>query len=257
MTAMASQQSTKFNAMDLETKQIISGLTELRKSMENDSRVQRVALAHLLSRQEVVVQVNAETRTTINVHSTGGWDPACERSISQACDAARINEKRLRQAVSSAILDSLCFPMIAQRFDDVTEAHHDTFQWIFQRSDETAGEKLWDNFAEWLETGDGLYWINGKAGSGKSTLLKLVSRHAATIERLSAWKGDFELFTASFFFWSSGTMLQRSQEGMLRSLLHDILLKIPQLIPIVFPTHWASVYLQKLELPDSRPVCIT
>ncbi|KAH8886346.1 hypothetical protein GQ53DRAFT_750618 [Thozetella sp. PMI_491] len=47
---------------------------------------------------------------------------------------------------------------------------------------------------------------------------------------LRAWSKDRELVVASFFFWNSGTKLQKSQEGLLRSLLFEILRLCPKLI---------------------------
>lgn len=38
----------------------------------------------------------------------------------------------------------------------------------------------WNDFVAWLEEGDGLYWIAGKAGSGKSTLMKYIASHPST-----------------------------------------------------------------------------
>lgn len=251
---MASQQSAKFNSLDQETKQIIAGLTELKFSIEADQKLQRRALARLLSRQEVVVQLNS-TRTVITIHDTkASTDSMNDQAILQACDYSKSEETLLRNSTSSTIIDSLCFSSITQRLDEVTEAHYDTFQWIFQHPYEDVQGRQWDDFVEWLESGDGLYWINGKAGSGKSTLLKLVAGHPMTKKHLSAWKGDHELFTASFFFWNSGTMLQRSQEGMLRSLLYDILSRLPQLTPCLFPAQWADMYFQRTANPDSKPV---
>jgi hypothetical protein len=46
------------------------------------------------------------------------------------------------------------------------------------------------------------------------------------------------LITASFFFWSAGTLLQKSQEGLLRSFLHEVLQKHRSLIEEVFPSEW-------------------
>lgn len=40
---------------------------------------------------------------------------------------------------------------------------------------------------------------------------------------------------ASYFFWINGTQLQRSQEGLLRSLLSEILTERPDLAEIAFP----------------------
>jgi hypothetical protein len=52
-------------------------------------------------------------------------------------------------------------------YEEILPAHKSTFEWVF-RSPETKAP--WSNFAKWLETGSGIYWMNGKAGPGKSTL---------------------------------------------------------------------------------------
>jgi hypothetical protein len=51
---------------------------------------------------------------------------------------------------------------------------------------------------------------------------------------------------ATFFFWNSGSLEQRSQSGMLRSLLFQILSQQPDLIPITFPEVWAIQYTKAL-----------
>ncbi len=92
-----------------------------------------------------------------------------------------------------------------------------TFQCIF--SEPIVSDKPWDNFVQWLRGGSERYRINEKAGSGKSTLEKYISSHHETRGALTSWAGDQELITASFFFWNTGTTLQKSQMGLLRSLL--------------------------------------
>jgi hypothetical protein len=62
------------------------------------------------------------------------------------------------------ILDDLFFPALRARQEELKEAHKQTFQWIFDRTG--AALRPWSNFAEWLEGGQAIYWINGKAGSG-------------------------------------------------------------------------------------------
>ena len=47
----------------------------------------------------------------------------------------------------------------------------------------------------------------------------------------------------SFFFWNSGSEIQMSQPGLLRSVLHQILSKRPSLIPVVFPARLESCIL--------------
>jgi hypothetical protein len=48
--------------------------------------------------------------------------------------------------------------------------------------------------------------------------------------------------TAPFFFWSSGTEMQKSCEGLLRSLLFRALAQFPCLIPVCFRSQWSSYY---------------
>lgn len=132
------------------------------------------------------------------------------------------------------VLDSIYFRQITERVDEVATAHGETFQWIYR--DPISGQKPWDNFPQWLEEGAGCYWISGKAGSGKSTLMKFIQRDERTQQRLQAWAGRRRLLTASFFFWNVGTSLQKSQSGLLRSLLFDILDKNKYLIPSVLST---------------------
>jgi hypothetical protein len=71
------------------------------------------------------------------------------------------------QTVEIRLLRSLRFPLMDDRHFEIPEAHERTFRWIFEPSEETHRE--WSNFVEWLERGDGLYWINGKAGASKAS----------------------------------------------------------------------------------------
>jgi hypothetical protein len=135
--------------------------------------------------------------------------------------------------VKNSVLDCLRFRQIVDRYENVKDAHEETFQWVF--SDPVERGKAWFNFVDWLENYAGCYWIQGKPGSGKSTLLKAIIRDTRTLQHLKRWAGSFSLLTTSFFFWYLGTPLQKSQEGLLRALLYDILLKAPRLIGEVMP----------------------
>lgn len=135
--------------------------------------------------------------------------------------------------VQEKILNCLYFRQISDRIETVAEVHRNTCKWIY--SDPEATQKPWSNFAEWLRQGQGCYWINGKAGSGKSTLMKFIHHDPRTKSALSTWASGHELVTASFFFWNLGSTLQKSQGGLLRSLLHDILDRHRHLIATVFP----------------------
>lgn len=94
---------------------------------------------------------------------------------------------------------------------------------------------------DWLIDGHGVFHVSGKAGSGKSTLMKLISNHPRTTEYLQQWAGQKTLVVASFFFWSSGTELQMSLQGLYRSILFLVLRQCPELIPEIFPRQWETL----------------
>jgi hypothetical protein len=77
-------------------------------------------------------------------------------------------------------------------------------------------------FEDWLENGTGIFWLSGKAGSGKSTLMKFLQHHRRTRELLTVWADTDPLIVASHFFWHSGSYMQKSHEGLLRSLLYQV-----------------------------------
>ncbi|KAL9067261.1 MAG: hypothetical protein Q9157_006871 [Trypethelium eluteriae] len=91
-------------------------------------------------------------------------------------------------------------------------------------------------YLEWLQqsgTEGGVFWIGGKAGSGKSTLMKFIYNHPETKRALDQWAQGYKIVIASFFFWHAGTILQKSQEGLMQSLLFEIFRKCPEVIPEV------------------------
>ncbi|KAI8664535.1 NACHT domain-containing protein [Fusarium keratoplasticum] len=92
----------------------------------------------------------------------------------------------------------------------------------------------------WLSKDDGVYWVTGYPGPGKSTFMKYLSHHTKMHQKLVQWAAPKTLVTASFYFWFSGTALQKSQEGLLRSLLFQILRQCPCLIPGVCKSRWSS-----------------
>lgn len=142
----------------------------------------------------------------------------------------RQEEKEYR----TQLLDSLWFAEILSREETIAEAHSETFQWIFDKSGRAV--RPWDNFSAWLENGEGIYWVNGKAGSGKSTLMSFLCQDERTIQALEVWSETKVLLMPKFYFWSSGTTMQKSFEGLLRSLLWQILNELPNTtaLPVTF-----------------------
>ncbi|KAI1740332.1 hypothetical protein F4680DRAFT_116318 [Xylaria scruposa] len=140
----------------------------------------------------------------------------------------QLAEEQALTEANQDFLESLYFSKIKTRQRKIESAHARTFGWIFQPS---------ISFNHWLREGSGTFWVQGKAGSGKSTLMKFICSHSITMKSLHEWAGSKRLVTAEFFFWSAGTRLQKSREGLLRSLLFEILRKCPELIPRVSKSH--------------------
>ncbi|KAK8067801.1 hypothetical protein PG996_006913 [Apiospora saccharicola] len=125
-------------------------------------------------------------------------------------------------------LQSLIFQDIKQHYSDVNPAHEATFKWTFDRN--------YTEFSQWLENGGGYYWVHGLAGSGKSTLMKYLYEHDSTKALLRKWAGKKQLVTANFFFWAMGTRMQKSQLGLLQSLLFQLVRTNLSLAATIFST---------------------
>ena len=139
---------------------------------------------------------------------------------------------------------SLFYPEIFSRQEQIENAFDGvtgSYDWIFDKpptremdtsnqADPRTLAPLWDDFAWWLKSGHGVYWINGKAGSGKSTLMSHICSHKRKLELLQEWSSDRQLLTPSFFFWSSGSDQQKTIDGLLRSLIYQMLTDCRQLV---------------------------
>lgn len=132
------------------------------------------------------------------------------------------------EAFRDRILDDLFFPALKARQEELKEAHKHTFQWIFDSTG--AALRPWSNFTEWLEGDQAIYWINGKAGSGKSTLMNTIFQDRRTVTALEVWSGSRQLLIPTFFFWNTGSGLQKTYVGLLRSLIYQIIRAAPSLL---------------------------
>ncbi|KAL1633548.1 hypothetical protein SLS58_011063 [Diplodia intermedia] len=145
------------------------------------------------------------------------------------------NERRQR------VLRSLCFQSMHERHANIANAHRETFQWVFRTQELLPGDPRSNTaFDEWLRSPHGIYWISGKPGSGKSTLMKYLCDDKNTISLLKEWAAGDTLFTAKFFFWHGGTKMQKSVQGLLQSLLFEILRQKPHWIKTICPSRWSS-----------------
>lgn len=164
-------------------------------------------------------------------------------SIDSQPHIASIAEQKIRRLLTQGrVLDRLWFRWIDDRKANIEDRHFRTLDWAL---DPPNRQLQWDNLAEWLKNGSGLYWLAGKPGSGKSTLMKYLSDHQRAMSLLKEWAGQSELITSQFFFYALGRLEQKSQEGLLRSLLYQTLDKDRDLIDQVLPAMWKEATIAK------------
>ncbi|RSM14201.1 hypothetical protein CDV31_005537 [Fusarium ambrosium] len=138
------------------------------------------------------------------------------------------------------ILNSLDYEDRPKRHSNIPEAHKATFAWALEQDKQGEAQGSSGCFRRWLIGDSKLFWVSGKPGSGKSTFMKFAVDNKETKECLRKWAGHRELILASHFFTIYGTNIQKSLEGLLRSLLHNILEGEPKLIPKLLPNRWAN-----------------
>ena len=149
-------------------------------------------------------------------------------------------------ASEQAILKSLRFKAMHVRHGNIVNAHPETFDWVFDNAHSRENSTI--KFQDWLECQSGLYWIVGKAGSGKSTLMKFLYQDRRTRSLLQKWAAERKLVMAKFFFWNAGTVMQKSQEGLLQSLLYEVLRQCPEFLSKVCSSRWLDY-----EYSDDEP----
>lgn len=115
----------------------------------------------------------------------------------------------------SSILHTLHAPDRDHRLKQIDQRVGNTFDWAFD--DDTI------ELAQWLLKGSGLFWVSGKPGSGKSTFMKYLFQDKRTTELLHASSVGAKLMVVSFFFHHRGNQVQKTFEGLLRSIISQIL----------------------------------
>ena len=113
-------------------------------------------------------------------------------------------------------LDRLKFDQIDARHATIKNAHAKTCKWLLSTS----------QYKEWLDDTKisdhhGFLWLKGKPGTGKSTLMKFAYANGKKIMA--------DAIVISFFFNARGGDLEKSVLGMYRSLLFQLLEKLPDI----------------------------
>ena len=97
-----------------------------------------------------------------------------------------------------------------RRVNDIDDETPHTCNWLLKN----------EKYKTWLARSQALLWIQGKPGAGKSTLLRYAVRQPRQSNDI----------VASFFFSARGAPIQQTSLGMFRSLLHQLLEKIPKML---------------------------
>lgn len=158
---------------------------------------------------------------------------------------------------NSECLSSLENSQTEIRISNVASSYDGTFQWLFDRNAVS--------FSDWLEEDQSvigpsrpIFWINGKPGSGKSTLMKFAMRNNRTLELLrrryhpntASSRSESDWMILGFFFHDRGSHVQKSIEGMLQGVLHQLLSQVPELLPFVYTIYQALVKSQRNPKPE-------
>lgn len=108
---------------------------------------------------------------------------------------------------------------------DNTDAESSTFEWIWivQNSDES--------FSQWLTDNQPVFWIQGKPGSGKSVLMDYLSKDDRVSQLLDISLGPQWIRIWFFFDFRADQGIANSFEGLLRSLLLQIIEVVPGMEP--------------------------
>lgn len=197
--------------------QISAKLASCHISVSNQFKVEVDGAITANEEQHVLTRQHAETTIAAAVH---------ELNISQDQHRSAERRERINQQKHGSFLRSLTFDEINLRKNEVSESHPKTFEWIF----DDVIKRSWDSFSTWLISGEGIYWINGKAGSGKSTLMKFLATNPQTENSLALNFPDSEALIVPYYFWLSGTPLQRSLKGFLCSVLYQLFLDDERLL---------------------------
>lgn len=126
-----------------------------------------------------------------------------------------------------------------KRQADIERAYANTFGWVYEHSDL--------EFISWLRGDGSIFWIRGKPGSGKSTLVKYLHDSEEIALLTKGWNPQTQIICCWFFFYARGSFIQKSFDGLLHSILYQILIEEPRLADMILP-----LYLQSSGIGASR-----
>lgn len=227
------------------------------KYEQGSRQASQLVSSEALQMRETVVRQSGKTEKALRAHVTR-TSAKLERKFGSQIEWGR------RQQRQDRLLQSLKYPGMRERANQVENAHAGTFGWLFADVDdsscsgdeescsdsserlgdqdsrseddwsdidtddeyeEESPEMVWSSFTDWLQSDLSIYWIMGKPGSGKSTLAKFILSDPRTKIALDKWRRG--AIISSHFFWRPGSLLQRSIKGMFCSVIHQLIHSVP------------------------------
>ena len=172
-------------------------------------------------------QIETLRKTVVAADTSGSDDVASDTRMCHPLLFDRVREGvngMLPHIARETFLETLRFGSIDDRHDSIAAAHKQTLQWVLT-PDSYQGVS-WHDYPSWLKSASvssNIYWITGKPGSGKSTLMRYLADSEITEAMLQKWAGPRLIRILRCFFWNPGTPIQKSMEGLLRTLLYQAL----------------------------------
>ncbi|RMJ07286.1 hypothetical protein CDV36_013110 [Fusarium kuroshium] len=111
------------------------------------------------------------------------------------------------------------------------------FPWAFGVDEDEVGDedqmlkyRVRDDFADWLASEGGTFYVRGKPGSGKSILMEYLFSHPTTKRELEKRSNCNKVISLAHFFSTLTGGDQQTLTGLRRTLLHDLIDQHPNFI---------------------------
>jgi hypothetical protein len=200
--------SARFDLLDAQTQRILLAILNSRDDMSRE--ITATVMTKLLCRFQSLNQdehpsARQQAREKIRVERSKTFNRGTIESIVgditaeiEMLDVNQSEEIKLRNDIWKSILAGLKYDTMTTRYEDVVEAHPETFDWVF--CDPVAEQLPWSDFKKRLREDGGVYWLSGKPGSGKSTLMKHIYDDSRTREYLAHWANTTSSSHTPFYF---------------------------------------------------------
>lgn len=203
-----------------------------------------------------------DVQNTLRSGSEAGCSQS-QRGHFSKCDVDCLQKKLKSLSLSEkdvinqqSILESLEFESRPVRHTQIAAPHEETFKWALT-TDTDQDPSLGPSIGTWLRHGEGVFWVSGKPGSGKSTLMKYIADSSITSRFINEWARPCRAAIVSHYFWATGTSMQKSQQGLLQTLIYEIFRQYPDLIKQTCGKRWNSSQSDSWSLADLQKVLQT